>query len=534
MLAIAAARALVPAGATAGTYEVLSCEAAPGNVNNAWTSANTQPSHLTVSTVCPRGDDYGGLRAFDTLGALNAPDGARGEWRFDAPAGTVISEWRYKRWVGKEGTNSWSVYVRRGDGSTIETCTIVLPADECWVGGPTAGEHLADGDSTTRLILGFTCANPSANCSVGATRHAVWASLYSSRITLEENTLPTVGAPSGALVAGGWRRGSEAVSFTASDGSPGVGIKETRIYVDGQLLASNTVARSCDYTLPVPCTDPAGAVAHTVDTTQLADGERQLEVAAVDAAGNERRAAPVEVQVDNNAPSTLTGLATSSEQSNPSLPVNWSGNDGTGSGATTYDIEVSINGGAFQPWLTGTTATSGTYTATAGNRYRFRARSHDASGLTGAYSGPTHEVYVYTPLPPAGGGIGVGGSTPPPSGDPPTGGDPTPPTSDGPPTTQPRSTLRLRLRSARVRGTRLVLAAITSRAATGTATLTYSARVRGRTLQSRRTLRVDEGRIVGTLRLSRTLAAAARGRLELRYTGDERYRPRTVRLTLTP
>lgn len=57
--------------------------------------------------------------------------------------------------------------------------------------------------------------------------------------------------------------------------------------------------------------------------------------------------------------------------SSPSFTVSWSGNDGAGSGIATYDIFVSDNGGAFTPFLSGTTATSASFTGQAGHTYGF-------------------------------------------------------------------------------------------------------------------------------------------------------------------
>jgi hypothetical protein len=528
--AFASWHALV-AAASGGSYDVLSCRAAPGNENNAWSGSNTAPSHLTVGTVCPPGNDvYAGIRAKDTLGATSAPDGSRAEWTFTAPAGTTITRWRYERYLGKYNDDSWHVYGKLGDGTIFDTCSIPITGDDCWVGAPApSGDPAAfrdlSGISTDRLVFGFTCQGDGGTCATGATIQHVWAALYKSTVTLIENTLPTVGAPSGALITGsGWHRGAEAVSFTASDGSPGVGIKETRVYVDGQPLASATVARTCDYTLTVPCTDPAAAVSHTVDTTQIADGERQVEVAAVDAAGNVRRATPVTVRIDNGAPSPTILAPVQTPRTDPSMQVTWGGSDGTGSGIANYDVEVSVNGGDYEPWFTGTGATGAVYTGSPGSRYRFRARARDASGLVSGFVA-SHEVEIVASPPSS----GIGG-TPPPGPDAGSGG---PPPSNGDPSPGARSLPTLRVRRVERRGATLLVTGVVSRAATGRVTATYSARASGRTMRTRAILRVNAGRFRGRLRLGRAIAAAPRARLELRYSGDTRYRPRTVRTLVT-
>ncbi len=61
--------------------------------------------------------------------------------------------------------------------------------------------------------------------------------------------------------------------------------------------------------------------------------------------------------------------------------VSWSGQDETGgSGLAFYDVYVSDNGGAFTPWLTGTTQTSATYPGTNGHTYGFYSVATDNVG----------------------------------------------------------------------------------------------------------------------------------------------------------
>lgn len=65
----------------------------------------------------------------------------------------------------------------------------------------------------------------------------------------------------------------------------------------------------------------------------------------------------------------------------PAIPVTWSGSDDAGgSGIAMYDVFVSDNGGAFNPFLTGATGTSGTYTGVLGHTYGFYAVATDNVG----------------------------------------------------------------------------------------------------------------------------------------------------------
>lgn len=61
--------------------------------------------------------------------------------------------------------------------------------------------------------------------------------------------------------------------------------------------------------------------------------------------------------------------------------VSWSGSDNQGgSGIRFYDLEARLNGGAWQAWLTATTATSADFTGVNAALYEFRARAVDWAG----------------------------------------------------------------------------------------------------------------------------------------------------------
>ena len=64
-----------------------------------------------------------------------------------------------------------------------------------------------------------------------------------------------------------------------------------------------------------------------------------------------------------------------------SFTVSWSGQDDPGgTGVAAYTIYVSDNGGAFTPWFTDTTLTTGTYTGTVGHTYGFYSVATDDAG----------------------------------------------------------------------------------------------------------------------------------------------------------
>ena len=83
--------------------------------------------------------------------------------------------------------------------------------------------------------------------------------------------------------------------------------------------------------------------------------------------------------IDSTPPTSSVSTLPSSEPS--SFVVNWSGSDPNGPDIASYTIYVSVNGGAFTPWLTDTTKPSATYTGSAENTYAFYSVATDNVGL---------------------------------------------------------------------------------------------------------------------------------------------------------
>jgi hypothetical protein len=89
--------------------------------------------------------------------------------------------------------------------------------------------------------------------------------------------------------------------------------------------------------------------------------------------------AALPVVVDNTAPTSTVAALPPFEPG--SFTVSWSGSDNPGgSGIAAYDVFVSMDGGAFTPWRTGTTQTSGTYTGANGHTYGFYSVATDLVG----------------------------------------------------------------------------------------------------------------------------------------------------------
>lgn len=83
------------------------------------------------------------------------------------------------------------------------------------------------------------------------------------------------------------------------------------------------------------------------------------------------------IEVDEQAP-ILPGVAVTGNGNQ--IDVSWPADDGLGGGVATYDVAASVDGGPFQPWLSSVQATEGTYPASLGHVYRFRAQATDRAG----------------------------------------------------------------------------------------------------------------------------------------------------------
>ncbi len=85
------------------------------------------------------------------------------------------------------------------------------------------------------------------------------------------------------------------------------------------------------------------------------------------------------------APPTVSIAADSRYQTGTTINVHWSGRDSV-SDVASYDVQVSTNGGAWQNWQTGISATSGVYVGATGNSYRFRVRARDMLGNESSFT----------------------------------------------------------------------------------------------------------------------------------------------------
>ena len=420
VLALAAPTAVSVSIASA-SYNISACEAVQGGTNNSWNPFDTNASYWETGNTC---SSAGFLYTDDVLGlSTNIPQGTEAGWTFTAPAGTTITGAAVTRDFFKHD-NNYLLFVREADGTMLDSgCTFV--AGSCEVSGSESWNAL----STSSISVGAHCSNNSGTvCGNGATLHDVFAHLSSATITLVESASPSLTSTGGPLLAGGWQSGSQNGTISATDNT---GIQYLRVYVDNTL--ANTVSLSCDFTFPVPCS-AASNVNVLLNTAGFSDGGHQVQLAAVNAAGNETRSSAVNVNFDNTAPGAPVGMSGANVTSGP-IGVSWS-NPSQGAGSpiakvhwqacrTGVGCTAAQNQTSSLTSLTFDPATTAPFSSSPNGSYTISVWLEDAAGNTNQANAGAISV-TYGPSQTSPGSTGSQGTSNPP---------PSPATQGAPPTT---------------------------------------------------------------------------------------------------
>lgn len=132
-----------------------------------------------------------------------------------------------------------------------------------------------------------------------------WSGVRALTLTVEDNTVPGAGI-GGDLLAGGWRRGTQAAVIWGADTVSGIRFGET--YVDGSRVALTeygcaiaVVGSEWRGTRMQPCGIGVSG-AQSVATTGFSDGPHTLYHCVVDFAGNRGCGPHFQLLVDNNPP----------------------------------------------------------------------------------------------------------------------------------------------------------------------------------------------------------------------------------------
>jgi len=299
---IATALAIATAStASAGSFEVVACDAAPGGANNSWITSTTS-GRVAAYTQCPAGiGDSRGIVTRNSVEANgNAGAGQAARATFYAPPGTSIS-----------GIRASYLFFREGGEWIAGLSTGVQALDGCYAGTGRCERREADRfvpvPNTPQIYIETYCYGgfcPMASSGDPDRNYAkATARMSSARVTVQDDQLPTISELGGPLLSGGWKRGVQTVSFNANDN---VGIQRTTVTL-GRGITSR--GKDCDYSRTVPC--PQGGADVSVDTSlSVGDGPATAVVDVWDAAGN-KQTLERPVRVDNTAPASPQALAVS-------------------------------------------------------------------------------------------------------------------------------------------------------------------------------------------------------------------------------
>lgn len=522
---------LFAARADAATYDVIACGQGTENKNGSWRYETNSMSTFEQGSSCPTSATISGIWGKPNSGAfqglyarpalLSVPvTGEWAQWSFHAPIGLSISRLSIRRWLGMEGGSGWRLYGRTAEGVLDgETCVVFPGNYECNIGGPLASS-IVRGVRTRTVSYGFICQG-AGGCTGGGTIHDARAAVYWARVTIADDTRPNVNASAsfGGEAANGYGRGQLTTLVSASDAS---GISQLRAYLDGELRGS--VSRSCDYTRTKPCTDVTSPEPVSVDTTQLPDGSYQLELAAVDAAGNEGRSERRTIRVDNHPPAAPAGLRALG--AGPEFRLSWNVPSDAGAplSAVRYKL-CPVGGGSCTSEQRLARPVSDSLLVQVPGRGQWRAYVwlEDELGHQSALNAASIDLAYPAPVATPPSGAPAPGA---PAAIPPVATPPAPTGKAAAPASPVRkASAGLRITSAQVSGAALKVRGRLDRRASGSVVVSYLPAERGEFRRRPVTTqaKIRHGRFTATLRLARTSGGRARVTVVVGYGGNSRF-----------
>lgn len=402
LLALAAPSAWCVSPANAATYQVVACGAAPGFVAPAWAYEDTGAvGQFEHGSGCGSPGTYGGLWIRDDLDPLSSAAGETAYWTFTAPAATTVTSVTYSRFLETIIDPDWRAELRAGE-TILESCGGDSNDTECTLGADGGASTTFSGLSAGALRVGIRCAplTMDAICEHGAELHRVKAVIYSATVTINDPTLPTVSAPTGALAQPRWLRGQHAATASASDST---GIDTIQLLRGDAPVATDD--RACDYTKAAPCANPGAntdAQWPAIDTATWPDGEHQIRTRATDAANNVALSTPVTVRTDNTAPAPPTGLTVEGGDgwsNNPTRALAWTLPEGQASPIVGATIRRCLAGACTDE--PASSVTSGHVTASADGEWSVSVWLRDEAGNESAANAAAATLRYDGSAPPA-------------------------------------------------------------------------------------------------------------------------------------
>ena len=285
---------LVVSTASAGTYVIDNCPAAPGGNGNPgpWTVFGA-PQNTKGSCDGGPGDFIGPLGGNMAPGAVDGVQAA-------VPGGSGITITAARVW--------WFVPHQASGADTFAIAGVNTGGIE-ESGTPKDSASTPDEwtlpSNTTELTLADYCSNDDAGagCTFGGGENPD-LELLGSQLTLDDTTLPSGTVTGGALTSSGTVSGTASISYQATDASSGVRLVQLR--VDGEPLAERDYIASCSYTDFQAC-PPSVSDTISWNTATVAAGQHRLELVVEDAAQNTSVIYSGEVTVQNAASTASLG-----------------------------------------------------------------------------------------------------------------------------------------------------------------------------------------------------------------------------------
>jgi hypothetical protein len=355
--------------ATGGSYVIAHCDT---SVNPYHTGARSykDTNFQTPGNCTDPSADYA-MVIFNQSGGVQG--GRHGTWTWTAPPGEAIVGVTLAASLRNDNGFHARVYVANGSGVPTH---IFGQGD---AGGGWAS-YSWSGVAQPQLVAELFCAT--SGCAASSIAHV---RVKNIRIHVADYGDPMLQNVSGALVAGGWLRGTDGVTAEGIDGQSGMlatfavvnGMSVALQWGSCQTVANGTLATQFD-----PCSSPL-TVNGQVDTTAppFHDGHNDVKVCAADYARNTTCQTST-ARVDNTPP--VVAFANVQDPRDPEL-IKAPASDATSglAGGTIY-FRAAGSGAAFQPLETtvadGALQARVNSTAVPAGQYEFMAVARDAAG----------------------------------------------------------------------------------------------------------------------------------------------------------
>lgn len=321
-----------PTISAAGEYRVYSCKTPSGMPapTDGWAATRGESVYSQPLNYCGSGGPL--IAELNPAHAQPANTGLV-TWGWTAAPGSTIAAYRVWRSAqlrhnGEPGVTAWVFSTREINAATEGYIVDNCPASYgcSGLGVPTPGisqpnllsEDLRTKTTVDRWFINAACGGTvGQSCMPNGVLMAM-ARVHAAEFTLRDPDGPTVGAPTGRLVAAATHSGTELISFTAADSVSGV--YRAILEVNGRVVRTSVVddndGRCADagvdpnspyeFLYREPCRKN---VQHemALDTRTLADGTHTVRVLVEDASGNRTAVWSSPEFVVRNAPGGVGG-----------------------------------------------------------------------------------------------------------------------------------------------------------------------------------------------------------------------------------